>query len=192
MEISLINIKIDNLCKMVSNHQLNDFFTEINRTIGENKNLLFLKDKIRRQIEIYSNLLNYSFTDIKDPERDNIYSKILYNIYGIIDELKFVLIDENKFWATNTLKQVTKYEFQTNREIIEKTILEGSYTIESDKLFNQIWLSSVLLDNDTLLLNKILKSNKVSWIDEALAVSALTISAINHFDEKKLSLIFDF
>jgi hypothetical protein len=126
MEISQLSAKIDKFCKLVANHQLSDVFNEINQTIDEHKTLLHLKDKVRKQVEIYTNLLKYSFTNVKDPERDHIYSKILNSIYSIIDEIKISLIEENKYWAINTIRQETNFEFQTNRGIIEKTVLAGN------------------------------------------------------------------
>jgi len=191
MEIAQINLKIDKFCTLVANHQLSDVFKEINQTIDEHKNLLYLKDKLRKQVEIYINLLQYSFTNIQDPERDHIYSKILKSIYSIIDEIKESLITENKFWAINTIKQEMNFEFQTNRGIIEKTILSGSSNNESKKLFKQIWISGIINNDDAAIISKIAKSSKVNWIDETLIVSALTISSLMKFDEQKLNFLFD-
>jgi hypothetical protein len=69
MEFKQLNDKIDNLNKLIANHQLGEFFKEVNRTIDDNKALLQLKDKVRKQLEIYNNLLKYSFTTIKNPEK---------------------------------------------------------------------------------------------------------------------------
>ncbi len=192
MEIGQLKIKIEGFCKLVFNHQLSDAFNEINQTIDEHKNLLYLKDKVRKQVEIYTNLLKYSFTNVKDPERDSIYSKILNALYGIIDEIKLSMIEENKYWAINTIRQEINFDFQTNREIIEKSILSGNMTSESNKLFKKIWISGVMNDEDLAVIARIVKSKETSWVDESLIVSALTISSIMNFDEKKLRFLFDF
>jgi tetratricopeptide (TPR) repeat protein len=192
MEFKQLNDKIDILNKLIANHQLGELFKAVNRTIDDNKVLLQLKDKVRKQFEIYNNLLKYSFTTIKDPERDVIYSKILVSLYQIIDEIKLVWIKENKYWALNTISHETNFEFGTNRGIIEKSILSSNYGRESDLFFKKIWISGKLNIDDASLIEKVLKSKKVTWINESLTVSALTISSLMSFDEQKLKFLFDF
>ncbi len=192
MGISQLNNKIEKLSELVANHQLSDAFKEINQTIDEHKNLLYLKDKVRKQVEIYTNLLKYSFTNIKDPERDNIYSKILKALYSIIDELKLTLIQEYKYLAINTIRQETNFEFQANRGLIEKAIISSKPTIENDKIFKKIWIEGILSNEDSSIITRVVNNSNTSWINESLIVSALTISTLMNFDEKKLEVLFDF
>ncbi|MFN8258900.1 MAG: tetratricopeptide repeat protein [Bacteroidales bacterium] len=192
MELIQINNKIDRLCKLVANHHLSDVFRELNQTITENKSLVILNDKIRKQAEIYTNLLKYAFMKVEDPDRDIIYSNLLRALYAIIDEIKKIFIEEKKFWAINTIRQETNFEFLANRGIIEKSILSGKLGQESDKVFKRIWTSALLNEEDIEFLEKILKSKKTNWVDESLIVSALTISLLMNFDERKLYFLFGF
>ena len=192
MDINNIHKTIESLTKLVENHQLSDFFKEVNKVSESQKNTLFLKDTIRKQAEIYTNLLKYSFLNIKDPERDKIYSNLLRDLYGIIDELKVCLVAENRFMAINTIKHETNYEFQTKRESIEKSILKSGNQDETSKMFRQIWLSGKLSQEEILFIDKILDKKNLSWVSESLIVSALTISNLMFFDEKKVDYLFDF
>ncbi len=192
MDIAIINKEVDSLCKSVANHRLSDVFKNLDRLINENPVLITLKDKIRKQSEIYHNLLRYSFTEVKDPERDKIYLKLLQALYKIIDELKLVLFDENKFFALNTLKQETNFDLLTSRKEVEKKLFDSEIGKSANKLFKKIWLSGELLNEDMVLLKEIIKSKKIPWVKESLIVSSLTISVLMNFDERKFQLLFDF
>lgn len=119
MDYPTVHSTIEKFNKLVANHQLGELFKEIIITIESQKQTLYLKDTIRKQAEIYTNLLRYSFLNIKDPERDKIYSKLLKSLYSIIDELKFNLVAENRFMAINTIKHETNYVFMSNIGNIE-------------------------------------------------------------------------
>ena len=56
MDITAINKEIGKLNNSVANHRLSDVFKELHRLTNENQALLILKDKIRKQSEIYNNL----------------------------------------------------------------------------------------------------------------------------------------
>jgi tetratricopeptide (TPR) repeat protein len=192
MEYSKITSSIEQLNSLVAQHQLSDLFKDLLRIIESEKQLLYLKDKVRKQAEIYNNLLRYSFTDIKDPERDNIYSQLLKSLYHIIDELKAGLVADNKFMAINTLQHETNFEFLSNRNKIEKGVLSDIPSLESNKLFRRIWVAGILNEDDCTLLSKAISNTKISWINESLIVSALTISNLMYFDEKKADYLFKF
>ena len=171
MDITAINKEIGKLNNSVANHRLSDVFKELHRLTNENQALLILKDKIRKQSEIYNNLLRYSFTEVKDPERDKIYSKLLQALYGIIDEAKSVLFEGNKFFALNTIRQETNFDLLTSREKVEKSIFESEINKSVNKLFKRIWLSGELLEEDAIFLKKVIKNKKTPWVNESLVVS---------------------
>jgi len=192
MDITSINSTSDSLCKHVANHRLSDAFSELNQLINDNQVLLVVKDKVRRQSEIYNNLLRYSFTDIKDPERDKVYSKLLQTLYKIIDEVKSILFEENKFFALNTIRQEVNFDLLSNRNETEKSTLGSKANKSSNKLFKKIWLSGTLDDEDKAYIKKVIDSKSISWVNESLLASALTTSLLMNFDEQKLNFLFDF
>ncbi len=192
MEIAKINSTIEKLCKLIADHQLSDLFKELVKIIEEQKSLLYLKDKVRKQAEIYTNLLRYSFKDIKDPERDTIYSRLLKSLFDIVDELKVSLVSENKFLAINTLQQEANYEFLSNKSKIEKALLDENPSPELNKFFSHIWTSGILKDDEKGILDKIVSNKNISWVNESLIVSALTISNLIYFDENKINYLFKF
>jgi hypothetical protein len=192
MDSNQIENSIGHLNDLVAKHLLSDLFKGLVQIIDTQKQSLYLKDQVRKQAEIYTNLLRYSFTDYQDPDRDKIYSKLLKSLYGIIDELKINLVAENRFLAINTLKQETNYEFLSEREKIENEVLKNKPCKESNTLFRQIWLSGYLAPEKMLLLDKLVESPDISWVNESLVVSALTISNLMYFDERKMLYLFKF
>jgi len=192
MDTNTIDTTTKKLNKLISNHRLSDLFKELIPIVESQKSVLYLKDTISKQAEIYTNLLKYSFLDIKDPERDTIYSKLLKSLYCIVDDLKISLTEENRFLAINTVKHETNYYFKTNFNKIETTILNKSHGSEMNYLFRQIWVSGILGQEESKLLDKAVASKEIHWINESLIVSALTISNLMYFDEKKLDFLFKF
>jgi tetratricopeptide (TPR) repeat protein len=192
MDIKKINGIFDRLCKSISEHKLSDVFFELNKIVKENPSLVIFKEKIRRQSETYTNLLKYSFGEVKDPDRDKIYKSLLRSLYKIADEIKLSLFNEIKYLALNTIKQEVDFSLITERPLVEKEILSGRTNKSVYKLFKKIWLSGVLDNEELEILKKVLKSKNISWVNESLMVSALTISLLSNFDELKFKLLFEF
>ncbi len=192
MDITTINKTIDKLCKSTSEHRLSEVFSELNRILNENPILVIFREKIRKQSEIYTNLLRYSFGEVKDPDRDKIYTNLLRALYKIIDEIKIKLFEENTYLALNTIKQETNFDLLSSRAEVEKATLSENSNKLVNKLFKHIWLSGNLDGLDHDFLKKTINSKKISWVNESVIVSALTVSLLANFDELKFNLLFDF
>jgi len=187
-EINKIFIKItDN----ISSNRLLDAFDTLNDLIST-KDLSNLKEPYLELKGIYDNILRYSFAQINDPERDKIYQKLIQSTYKLVDRVKISLLYEQKHFATVNIYNETNFEFLNNGAQIENNILEQKSEKDIFLAFKRIWLSPKLDEGTISFLNRINENEDFDWHIKALIVSALTMSNLQYFDQKKLILLFNF
>jgi len=208
------------------NHQLaSDFIAK--RQLGNALDLFYQmageanSDYYQMQLdkhkETYSSILQYTFKDMEDPQRDEIYFRLLKDILEIGDKLKEHLltlsggssiyktkwkieqnIEEGKIDYTKLLSNLTSdKELEDLLKDTNITTQEGaaSTTERSEvisDLFRVIWLLDKYGENEINLLKNINDSEKLPWHDKSLFVSALTLSILRCFDENKIELLFEF
>jgi tetratricopeptide (TPR) repeat protein len=208
------------------NHQLaSDFIAK--RQLGNALDLFYQmageanSDYYQMQLdkhkETYSSILQYTFKDMEDPQRDEIYFRLLKDILEIGDRLKEHLltlsggssiyktkwkieqnIEEGKIDYTELLSNLTSdKELEDLLKDTNITTQEGaaSTTERSEvisDLFRVIWLLDKYGENEINLLKNINNSEKLPWHDKSLFVSALTLSILRCFDENKIELLFEF
>jgi len=187
-EINKIFTKITN---KISVNKLLDSFNILNNII-ETKKINTLRQPYQELKDIYNNILRYSFAEVKDPDRDKIYNKLIQSSYKLTDRVKISLINEQKHFATVNIFKETQFEFMNNRLAIEESVLNKESEKEIFLVFKRVWLSSKLDETSITFLEKVLKSKKLNWHVKALFVSALTISNLRCFDVKKIELLFSF
>lgn len=192
MDINNINKIITKLCGLVNSHRLSETFKLLDKIVSENHSLLTMSDKIQKQSETYKNLLRYSFTGVQDPERDKIYSKLLQSLYSIVDEIKLLLFEDNKSLTLNVIKKDLAFKDLKVEGFNEKDLSRPKLNSQMNELFKDVWLSGRLSNTHLDIIDKVLKSKNSFWVNESVAVSALTISLFRAFDAKKFSLLFDF
>ncbi len=191
MNIQEINKIFTKITDNISANKLLDSFNTLHELI-DSKKLTTLKEPYQELKDIYNNILRYSFAKVKDPDRDKIYKKLIQSSYKLADRVKIALIEEQKHFATVNIFHETKFEFINNRLAIEDGVLNKESEFDIFMAFKSVWLSSKLDENNITFLNKVLKSKKLNWHVQALFVSALTISNLRCFDEKKIELLFHF
>jgi len=164
------------------------------------------KNRTRSNTEIYQNILKYSFELDKDPEREKVYQRMTKSLLELTDELKEELIRQFNMLAHYALAKDSGYNmdslFEEIRSWIEKIGLEKETTQSSDsfekhkslvnKLFNNIWLSDKLAEKQISLLKDISVDKNLPWYFKSVMVSAVTLSALRHFDVQKVNILFDY
>lgn len=167
--------------------------------------------------DTYENLLKYSMEGVKDPERDNIYHHLRVSVLELADlalhhaymnesdqyvyRLKKKIEFESKQVKEDTIDSIENLVFDEElAEVLQNSIdsdinEKEEYTRHNDlltKIFNLIWLTDKFKDSDQTLIGNIWKAENFNWYERAIVISALTLSGIRCFDEKKVNLLIDF
>jgi len=167
--------------------------------------------------ETYRNILDHAFNNAEDPQRDEIYIRLIRSILELGDQLKEHLLTVHRKSSIYHTKWKLEQEIQAG-QVDYQQLLDGltrdtqledllkDSNIQSGEenqgveerseiysyLFRIIWLTDKYGEAEIGLLRSIKDSQKVPWHDKSLFVSALTLSALRSFDERKIELLFDF
>jgi tetratricopeptide (TPR) repeat protein len=159
-------------------------------------------EKFLRLKETYLLMLQYTFAGVDDPERPSVYRKMQIDLLALADDLRQEMIFENPIFLISSQKKIienrilrnqagiSKY-FETLKELPKEDNSENRKQILSD-LFNFIWQTNVITDNDIEILKKNTKTEKLFLHERCLIVSALTLSLLLHFDARKFKALFEF
>ncbi len=213
MQKSQINKLYETACKRFHGRKVLDGIKVIRHLIsatGEE----YLNDQVDKYLETYRNLLQHSFSDTKDPERDKVYNYLIRSLLELADELREKLL--TRFAAGNIYSIKAQFEKTRSPERLEAlnilealtydsklvSILKQSKVAGSErmmsreegliKVFNIIWLSDKYSEQEINLLNNVCDSKKLPWHDKCLVVSALTLSLLRYFDVNKFMVLFRF
>ncbi|TLX74951.1 tetratricopeptide repeat protein [Labilibacter sediminis] len=154
----------------------------------------------------YKSMLKYTVEGVSDPERQKVYNGILTSCYQLSDQL-FSTIQNHQsseiFYETrrqvnNSLKTVTTtgelfYAEIAQNKLFDQANANHTHTHQATtELFNQIWVSEGLNDEDNAFIKKFILDDSIHFSFRSLIISALTIGAIKEFCLSKILLLFDF
>ncbi len=162
----------------------------------------------------YEQMLKYMLEGVQDPERDQVYRKLLISILELADKVKDRLLENSSGWHTYTLKaEVDRQHELTGKSVIE-TMDDLSFKRELDEIidekrvspgaaderrrklsmdiFKHLWLSNRYNEAENSLSAAILSCNDFLWHEKALFVSAILLSGLRYWDEEKVHRIIDF
>lgn len=176
----------------------------------------FYRVQLEKHRETYRNILDHAFQHPEDPQRDQIYKRLLKSILEVGDQLKEHLLTVHQKSSVYKTKWKLEQDIQAGKlnyqELLEKLTVDQelddllkdsniqaedgtkeTYSREElySHLFRIIWLTDKYGESEMDLVRQIKDSEKVAWHDKCLFVSALTLSALRSFDERKVELIFD-
>ncbi|MCF6365932.1 MAG: tetratricopeptide repeat protein [Bacteroidales bacterium] len=189
------------ICNYITEKKLADAFLLIEENISRTNNLELIHN-FEKQKETYGYLLEYTFKGIDDPQKPAIYKRIQtvleetaeqLNDYYFLNDTNNRLSAEKRVLNVDIIKNKTTVESEINQLLsIKKGAENNERKSALYKLFFFIWLSNGITDNDLDSLRKLSRSKKILFHEKSIIVSALTISLIRRFDEKKLISLFDF
>lgn len=191
MNIQEISNMFTKINSSIAANRILDFFTSFKEIINKH-GLNTLNTAFEEQKEIYNNILKYSFTDVKDPDRDKILNKLVQSCYKLSDKAKEQIIEAQKHFATVNIFKETSFEFINNRKSIEEAVLKRESEKEIALAFKNIWLSAKLDENTLSFIDKVQNNKAQSIHTQSVLVSALSISNIRCFDSEKFRLLVRF
>jgi hypothetical protein len=155
-------------------------------------------------------MLRYAFELSDDPQKENVYNRLIRDIMSLADDVKEDIIRSNKllqYYSTNTLTEassdilVSDISKMTDHMILLNDMENGQndlsvlyqseeYASKMQALFQIIWHTDKLKDTHITLLNKISDNATITWYDKSVLVSGITLSLIRHFDSAKIGVLF--
>ncbi|MCD4746212.1 MAG: tetratricopeptide repeat protein [Bacteroidales bacterium] len=210
-----INKKHQSITAYITNKQIKDALDVLKElTIEAHKEEHF--HQFKNLIDTYQNILKYTINGIEDPQRQEIFARLLVAILELSDKAKETIFTNSAEIHTYRIKKQLEKEIQLSKEEAVETvenlsfnrelaeILTNTSVINQEKnhtknyrdtlikIFNIIWLTDKYKESDVELLRTISKANNIPWYEKCIFVSALTISLLRCFDEKKINLLIEF
>ncbi|MDX9773219.1 MAG: tetratricopeptide repeat protein [Bacteroidales bacterium] len=174
-----------------------------------------LKDEFGELQMTYMNILKYTIEGINDPERQNIYIRLLQNILKLNDRIKQDILARYSGWYTYSVRarelkeerlrggtiiqSVDDLVFKSRLDDllasaeIEKPGTESERVAETERLsgiiFNHLWLTDFYGEAEESLMDLLIGSDRFEWHDLSSFVSAITLSSLRIWDPAKLRLM---
>ena len=208
-EINEFRSRINSL---IERRRLGDVFEELRNT-AKAISSWSVNDRIEKAEQGYSFMLRYMIDGADDPSRDAVYANLLREAETLRDLLTIEMsITDTPTLYYNTLRSVNSHREETleklfacHRASIDEmspfhNMAIGSSPSDSDRLraemnerdiFNRIWVTFPINVDDAKIISEFIADESLPFRTRALCVSALTISLLEFFDERKLRLLFD-
>lgn len=174
----------------------------------------YINERLEELMGTYRNILKHSFSDVKDPRREEVYFYLIRTLLELADELRELLLTDIASSGIYRLKHHLEREKRMERKeairILENLTFDhqlegllGDIPLEKtadlpsreqalNRIFNIIWLTDKYTEAEIELLNAACHSRQLPWHDKALIVSALSLGLMRFFDVNKFMLLFSF
>lgn len=211
---SEIIAKYKEISNFLSAKMLKDAFDGIHELILETQKGDY-QNRLEQHQTTYKFMLKYTVEGIDDPERHTIYISLITAAYHLLEELKQQLMQENSDYSLlkvqqDQVKQFTEesknmladlekyYSIAQMTELDEDTVEKQDaqvrykpYWNNAEKLFLKLWTTQFYSSEENAIFSGILDSDYIPVFEKCIAVSAVTFSLMQCFDEKKILLLFD-
>ena len=209
-----LKIAID-ITDLINEGKLFDAFAKL-RKFAANLDIFDVTNKIESLEQSYKYLIKYASDGVADPQRNEIYKKICADMMSILDNL----VVEFEIASSNDLYNKTIRDLRANRQTIISTVQKYSQSLFEETsykesiqgngddvqlfvlrqnreaveatLFNAIWVSSALTDEEIAVINELLKAESTSLRLKELVINALMMHLLSIYDEKALFLLIDY
>ncbi len=211
-EIKEWNDRIDELLKQ---QRVVDAFDKISsiKLVKENTSYLARVEELR---STYSAMLGYTIRDVPDPQRGEVYNRLLVAIYELSDNIRVALFKKSGM-RLMSIKDDLEREMRNENEDMAESLMSLSFDHELDEMlrstvlfddetesetavqhrkailraFKLLWLSDKLAEDDATQVSRIFESQSIPWYEKAMMVSALTLGLLQCFDQRKFALLID-
>ncbi|MGW8313989.1 MAG: hypothetical protein ACWGNV_00200, partial [Bacteroidales bacterium] len=208
-----IKARYQRICSLVSARRVKDALDVLGGMVGSSGYSDFFLQQEHLE-HTYEQMLKYMLEGVQDPERDQVYRKLLISILELADRVKDRLLENASGWHTYILKaEVDRQQELTGKSVIE-TMDDLSFKRELDEIideeqvspgaaderrrkltmdiFKHLWLSNRYIEAENSLSAAILSCREFLWHEKALFISAILLSGLRYWDEEKVHRIIDF
>jgi len=213
MTVKELNIHFALICKHISSRKLKPAFDQIEVLIKETEQPLFL-DEWRNLDQTYHYMLKYTVEGINDPERKKIYQKLIVSAFKLLDDVydaarlkyspsleferKRSFVDRVDW--NNCLSELEGYDLQDDlTALLDDVQLKrdkqhdqaGELQDKMVKLFYHLWFTNRINTETLTFIKSFYQSDLIAVPYKSFITSALLLSLLRFFDEKKFELLYD-
>lgn len=196
----------------INQRRLRDAFAEL-RTYAATLGDWRITDEIDKVEQSYSMMLRYAATGANDPGREEVYSSIISEIFGIVDKVSRRLAQQKsptlyfstvRYDETAGTVSVSDLLDEYRRKLMESSIysqvVSGSGANPDSpldkeglerRIFNKIWISLPLSSGDMEALGAFFEAEEIPGYFKEMLISALLLGLTEYYDERKLLLLLD-
>lgn len=196
--------KKDLFLNQISKGRLHDSFATL-RQLAERRMAWELTDDINRREEIYRYMLDYAMRWADDPHRDSLYDGIVNSLLVDFDRItrSAAMADTPQLYyevlrssgGATPEKACTEYvRALSSSDALSMAIGEGS--LDAGRLeglvrsmFLTIWTTFPLSEKDAATVRNVIDSDAVPYHVKRVVISALTLAAMQFFDDAAFLLL---
>lgn len=177
--------------------ELKGAFDSLQALIAGTREYTF-QDRLNELQDTYKYMLRYRIEGAKDPMQEQIYNNIQTATYDLSDQVKhkaLALESSLSFYSRRRNMQVQPYiTYEKLHDQLKNEYELGNhmqYDTFNTTLFNKIWVSNPLTQEEARDIKNILTDTSLSFITGCQIISALLLGLQAAFDKRKVELLFD-
>lgn len=193
---------------LISGHQLLEAFDEMSIKLNGLNNWA-LSQAFDELNHTYTMMLEYIRRGQNDPMNNKLYTQVIQQAHALNDRItRQERLNNPKYepyknklqnlnpsvTLTNMFIALESYWEQKKRGFISDSQRDDQgrqHDTNLCNLFTLIWTSGAWSKSEAEQASELIYSDKIDPTDKALVISAVTLSVIEYFDERKLMLLFD-
>ncbi|MEG1573868.1 MAG: hypothetical protein RRY55_00260 [Bacteroidales bacterium] len=192
--------------------RLRNVFKYLGELLAVCKNIGF-KEKVEELETTYKYMIKYMLEGVEDPEREKLYKSLLISLYAITDKITDELMmqsassfyyDKRRYCNLNgnySLSKQTEILKATEDKLsLSTSVKENDNNITTlrkatedcqEEIFLQLLVNYNTTDFDYEISEKLLNPTLYSTATVCLAVSAIMLSILHNYDERKILILLD-
>lgn len=171
--------------QLLSERRVVDALEHLSMMAKEAEVALYI-DKLDEHLDIYKNILRYSFSDVEDPQRESIYKNLIVSLLELADELKM----QHPAFAASRFEEDRERRRKQLLSALEEKAFDAQFDLLSDQVFQDVVAMGKLQANEKSFLDELLLADHVPWYTKSMFLSALMLSLQQCFDQQKFRLLF--
>ncbi len=214
MNVTVIIQQHKKICELVNQKKIKQSFDIIEGMLAYASSGA-LRDEFEDIKMTYRNILKYTIEGVVDPERKKIYNKCMQDLLRLADRLKQDILARYSGWYTYSVRRADKIEDEMRGITLANSIDDLAFKSELDKvlvsaditssdpesdlflmrkrltgnIFNHLWLSDYYGEAEKGLTEIIRQPDRFQWHEQALFVSAITLSSLRVWDPEKVKIL---
>nr|MDA3821905.1 hypothetical protein [Bacteroidales bacterium] len=213
INVKKINSNHSQLCSLIHSRKIIDALDILKEQISESG---FSDYFVHLELleSTYEQMLKYTLEGVTDPERDKIFQKLQKSVVELSDKVRSTLLKKHSGWHTLLLQEeLNKKQKLTGKGVIE-SLDDLAFRVELDEIINEkkmspestelkrrglimdifkhLWLTDTYCEAEDSLVNALITCRDFTWYEQSQHLSAILLSGLRYFDEKKIHRIMDF